>query len=228
MMALEENRQLIFRLEPKEPYSLQYFVAHSGVTQAIAVCEQAIASAMENQEAFSFVYLYGPEGSGKTHLVQGMVEAAERRGLGKEKVSFYDLSSCNFSSEVAGEDSSISQFVSDYEGQKQRGGVFFVLARQAPQDLATNPHLLSRLLSGVVIQVHYPREDEIEALVASLLERKNLKLSRKTLSYLFRRLPRDPLSFVNILGKISEFSLVHKEGAKLSVVKRVMSEDGLR
>lgn len=223
MMALENNRQLIFRLEPREPHSLQYFVAHSGVAQAIAVCEHAIATVMANQETFSFVYVYGPEGSGKTHLVQGMIDAAEQRGLGKEKVSLYDLSL-----DVAGDDASVSQFVSDYEGQKQRGGAFFVLARQAPQGLTTNPHLLSRLLSGVVVQVHYPKDDEIQALVASVLERKNLKLSSKTLSYLFRRLPRDPLSFVNILGKISEFSLVNKEGAKLSVVKRVMSEDGLR
>ena len=57
----------------------------------------------------------------------------------------------------------------------------------------------------------------------SLLERHNLRLADNSLQYLLKRLPRDPLSFDAIFGKINELSFQQGKPARLGLVRQVVA-----
>ena len=218
----ESLEQLSFHLAPAEPYSLAYFISHRGVAEAAVLTEQFVAECLADAKAFRMLHLFGPAGSGKTHLAQGSRLIALSKGLAKEKIltleweEIYQQENCII-------DSSASSFVSAYEAFKREGGLILSCSRKAPTELLDDPHVKSRLLSGSVLEMFYPTEDEISPILASLSARHNLKLSEKSLNYLVQRLPLEPLSFDNIFARISELSLSEGKAAGFSIVKRMFS-----
>ena len=82
-------RQLALNLRPTNPYDLQYFVPHSGVFAAWELLDRAIKEVLNNKTQFRLIYLYGPAGSGKTHLLLGFTQLA-LADLEKNKIISYD------------------------------------------------------------------------------------------------------------------------------------------
>lgn len=190
-------KQLKFQLTPREPFSLRYFVAHSGTAEAVSVLEQSVADVAEHSGQFHCVFVYGPAGSGKTHLLNGFYFRAIEGGIEKSRLSIFSLS------DVLGGDDKISEFVSRYEELKRSGGLLFV---EGPElnNPEINPHVRSRLFSGYVVRICYPQEEELRPLLMSLVERKNLRLSEYSINYLLRWLPLSPLAFDKILSAVDE------------------------
>ena len=205
--------QIPFELLPCRPYSLDYFVSHSGVTVAMTAIEQAIDAVEKNSQHFELLYLYGGAGSGKTHLISAYLEIVQSKRIAVERI---DLE------QVVAKDEGISQFISLYEKQKSEGGLLFIESRLAPADVTANPHLSSRLLAGTILQLDYPREEELRPIVRSLLERNNLRIAERSIEYLFRRMPREPLFFSELFAKISRLSLRTNRPAKFTLIKDVL------
>jgi len=214
---MEQNEQLSLNLTPTEPYSLKYFVPHQGVAEGVAVLEQAVKEFQSGASRFVMVYLYGPAGAGKTHLLNGYAKLALTDEVASERVVVRDLNDYNESDEW------VREFISTFERLKADGGLLLISAANSPDDATSNPHVLSRLLSGSVVSVDYPPEEELEPLILSLLERRNLRLGARSINYLLKRIPRDPLSFDVIFGKISELSFSTQKPAKLGVVREVVA-----
>ena len=66
------------------------------------------------------------------------------------------------------------------------------------------------------------KEEELSPILNSLLERKNMKLSERSVAYLLRRLPREPLSFDAIFARINELSLEESRPAGLGVIRELI------
>ena len=115
------STQVPLKLEPSSPYSLKYFIPHSGVAGAVGEFERVIADYREG--AFQFLYLFGPPGVGKTHLVEGGSERA--RELGINNCAFFE-----FTDSV--DESRVGEFVAKYEELRRTGGLFFTSAQRAP------------------------------------------------------------------------------------------------
>ena len=221
--AKVDREQLSFLLAPLDPYSLHYFVPHTGVEEACNIVEAAIGELSGDNEAFRLVYIYGPPGSGKTHLVRGYREKARNAGIAAERFFSWEFS-------LADEEQkegrlSISEFVAGFERVRSSGGLVLITGHKTPGDELVNPHLLSRLLTGLCVKLSYPREEELRPLLLSLLERRNMRLSDHTLDYLLRRLPLDPLSFDNIFARLSGASYSFGRPANLSLVREVLHND---
>jgi chromosomal replication initiation ATPase DnaA len=76
MIATSSNTciQLVLPLPPAKPYSLKYFVTHTGVSEAISTIENSVAKIINDEESFQIIYLYGLRGVGKSHLMHGYIQ----------------------------------------------------------------------------------------------------------------------------------------------------------
>lgn len=223
-MDVEPKRrtQLPLNLEPRDPYALDYFVPHSGVVEAVAHIEQALEECLSDSTAFRMVFVYGPSGSGKRHLLQGYAKEGVRRGMSARSVQVYRCAPQEFDN-----DERVSKFISSYESLRSGGGLFLISSPVSLAELSDNPHVASRMLSGVHVALRAPQEEELHPLVLSLIERHNLKLGERSIEYLMRRLPVDPLSFDAIFAKINEISFSQNRPARFGVVREAFAEENV-
>ena len=208
-------RQVPLPLTPNNPHSLSYFVRHTGVAVAAAAIEDAIDLLAADGSAFRAIFLYGPAGTGKRHLINGSIEQAVGRGISPHLLSSFDLRDAD--------SSVIEKFVGQYDRLKASGGLLLSSAELGAEFLCSNPHLRSRLLAGLTIPVSRPDDSELAAVVRSIAAKQNLNLSEKSISLIVEHLPRDPLSFQTILAKISELCFMHGKSAKLNVVRQAVT-----
>ncbi len=210
--------QLCFDLPPRDRFSLAYLVRHSGIAYAVDTVETALQRLLTNRVHAEFILVFGPKGSGKTHLVNGFADRAQDLGLRVMTHEFLMVEHQGLLG-VVSDDERISALVDGYERLRASGGIAIFSAAVGPYEITTNPHLRSRLLGCQIAEIAYPREEELKTLVLSLLERHNLKLSEASLEYLLRRLPRDPLSFDHIFARINASSLRQARPAGQAVVR---------
>ena len=218
---LEQGKQLMLGLQPTEPYAPRYFVPHTGVAPALKTFRAMCTRFLDDTACSEVLYVFGRSGTGKEHLFRVLAKELEEFGLTTDQAQLVKLSD----KEQLRVEGFAESFVARAEQLRSRGGVLVVIAPDSPGAMTDNPHLLSRFKMGSVIELSFPSEEELPALIASLLERRNLKLSPRSVDYLLRRLPRDPLSFDHIFAKINELSFSQSRPAHLSVVKAAVGSD---
>jgi len=211
--------QLGFPLPAKEPYSIHYLVSHSGISEAVALLEEAILKSRA-QKDFSIVVLYGEKGSGKTHLIEAYKTEAISSGIDAELVSAFELSV-----EDAKDEERISAFISEYERIKALGGLLLVSVALHPGDDEINPHLKSRLLAGKISKLGRPKEEELPRVFSSLLQKRNMKLGDRSIDFLLRRIPANTLSFEAISDRLDEVFREKGRQAKFSVVREILDDE---
>lgn len=206
-------------LNPVTPYSLDYFVRHSGVAAALDIGLSAVEDLNEGLEKFKLIYLLGPTGSGKTHLVEALKSLVNKSQIASEKFIVVE------NLEELEESQLISQIVSVYDRLKATGGVMILTSAKDPRNITANPHVQSRLLAGDLLEINYPQETELRPILISLLERKNLKLSDYSINFLLKRLPLDPLSFSNIFARLNDLTLSEGRPANFGAVRDLYSNN---
>lgn len=227
-------KQLPLSLYSSRPYSIYYLVPHSGVVDAVSLLEKAVADVIagvfsDSGEVgllgtFRSVYLFGPAGCGKTHLVQGYAEKAIDAGVPAANVEIVELPR-NIDCQGQAGANTVSAVVGAYDRLRAAGGLLLIAGTLDPASVSANPHLQSRLLAGFVAKVGFPKENELKQLIASIAERRNLKLSDTSIGYLLKRVPVDTLSFADVFGKIDALSLERGKPATLSLVREIVVGD---
>ena len=205
MLAEESEmpRQLSFSLNPDGAMGPAYLVRHSGVSSALLLLEEALRGLKNSVNFFRLIFIFGPEGAGKTFIQQAFqVELAAEEIL-PERFKVLELSEAE---ENDADGAWVPSFVQTYEALKTSGGVFVVTSRKHPAELRVSEHAKSRFFAGDIVSLDYPQEDELEPLLRSFLERKNLSLPDSSIRYLLRHLPAEPLSFSKISAKIESFT----------------------
>lgn len=230
LLAVEQGRevlsesvplQLPLDLYPLEPLSLEYFLEHSGVTDALRLLRERVKQLAEQSDSFALVYLYGPPGSGRSHLAHGILLEAASCGISEEQLVLIELEESVHS--IPREDLYTANFISQYEALRRNGGLLLVVGAAHPEQLALSPHLRSRLLAGDIAELHYPTESELQPLIRALFEKRNVRVNEATIDFLISRLPVDPLSFADISAKIERISAVLGKPVRLGLVRDVVS-----
>jgi DnaA-homolog protein len=212
-------KQLAFNLLPVQPYALDYFIPHSGVAEAVSILMKSIDFLQQNQGGFFFAFLHGARGVGKTHLSRAIIDLAKEQGIIAETLNLSEIKT-----ELEFSEEQTRKIIDLYEQIRASGGLCIFTSECSSEELSKDPHINSRILAGMVCHMHYPKEVEIPAIIRSLAERHNLKLSEKNLEYILKRAKSSPLSFVAILDRISELSFSENRPANSSVVRQVVSE----
>ncbi len=171
-----------------------------------------------------FVYLWGPEGSGKTHLLQAVCQRAHQLGgtpaylplralTGHSPEIFQDLEHLDLVcaddlDSIVGRPEWESGFFGLYNRVRDTGGALLVSARQAPAALGVAlKDLASRLAWGPVLRLRELHDPDKQRLLVETAARRGMELGPEAARYLLSRQPRDLRSLLALVGRLDEMSL---------------------
>lgn len=186
-----------------------------------------------------FVYLWGPEGSGKSHLLQAAchevtesggsaiyLALGEEEGMvpqmleGMEQMSLVCLDNLEV---VAGEPNWEQAMFHLYNRLRDSGNRLLAAGNAAPAGLGVKlPDLVSRLGWGPVFQLQ-PLSDEgkTEALQRRAANR-GMQMPPEVASYLMQRAPRDMHALFALLDRLDEVSLAAQRKLTIPFVREII------
>ncbi|HWK82095.1 MAG TPA: DnaA regulatory inactivator Hda [Caldimonas sp.] len=181
------------------------------------------------------VYLWGEAGSGKTHLLQAVVHAAQERGESTAWFSAADLApwqtpeqccwivfdDCD-AFDAAQQHSAFSLFVD----ATARGAIVLAAGSVPPVDLAVREDLRTRLGWGHVFALEPLAEPEVRAALRREADRRGSFLSDEVMDYLLTRFARDLKHLTAQLDRLDEYSLSTKRAITVPLLKQMLAEEG--
>jgi DnaA family protein len=181
------------------------------------------------------IYLWGPPGSGKTHLLHAVVQRAVQRGeqaawfsaaavapwQAPEHAGWLVFDDCH-AFDAAQQQAAFSLFI---EGGG-RGAVVLAAGCVPPVDLAVREDLRTRLGWGHVFAIAPLAEPEARAALRREADRRGTFLSDEVMDYLLTRFARDLKHLMAQLDRLDEFSLSTKRAITVPLLKQMLAEEG--
>ena len=182
-------------------------------------------------------WLCGPEGSGKTHLLQALCTAA---GEGAQYVPLSELAAygpaalaewhgarwlcLDEADAVIGNGEWERALFAVYRDCEERGASLLVAARAAPPQLSfALPDLASRCAAGLRLTLRALDEDGQLAALRLRAQQRGFDLPDETARYLQRRLPRDMRSLFAVLDELDAAALAAQRRLTVPFIKDVLA-----
>ncbi len=182
------------------------------------------------------LYLWGPAGTGKTHLLRGLAQRCQAAG---QAVGWFDAADQQPWSWAA----DWSLVVVDRcekldEAAQQAAFALFVEAaahgtqvacagRLPPVDLPLRDDLRSRLAWGHVFSLRPLTDAETRAVLRREADRRGVVLSDEVLNYVLSHFERDLGYLMRLLDALDEFALVRTRHITVPLVRAMLAEQGL-
>lgn len=211
-------QQLLLQLAPPPAPTLDNFVAGRNAAALQALRDIAAGSGNER-----FVYLWGEPGSGRTHLLRGLAQAARARKAlyldgAVEDAAADDSVVAIDEVQRLGADDQIRLF-DLYNRARAAGGALVASGDAAPAQLALRPDLRSRLAWGLAFQLHPLSDAEKAAALRAHAHARALALPEEVIAYLLLHARRDMASLIAILDALDRHSLEQKRLITLPLVR---------
>lgn len=187
-----------------------------------------------------FLYVFGPPGTGKSHLLQAACQAARQEGLAAAclpldhpglQPAILDALECWDRIALDGLEAVIGQATWEealfhlYNRLRDAGRGLLVAARHPPAELGIHlPDLASRLAWGASYRLRPLDEEDCAALLRHAARRRGLKLGEEAITYLLKRCPREPGYLLGLLGQLDQASLAHKKRPTLPLIRALIEE----
>lgn len=180
------------------------------------------------------VLLWGPTGSGKTHLLQGLAERWQAAG---QRVAWYDADTPLPWELPAHESLLLLDDCQRFDDGQQHAafGLFVASAGQgynvvatadAPAvDLVLREDLRTRLGWGPSFALAPLSEPEMRAALRREADRRGLLLGDDILSYLLTRFERNLKGLMALLERLDEFALASKRALTLPLLKAMLADE---
>ncbi len=228
-MSLDSHPQLPLRIGLRDSATFSNF--HSG--------DNAAASHTLQQGMEPFVYLWGAEGAGKSHLLQAACHAvteagggaiylplSEPEGLipemleGMEQMSLVCLDDLQA---VAGDSEWEQAIFHLYNRLRDSGCRLIAAADTSPGGLQLAlPDLVSRLGWGPVYQLHILSDEQKSEALQLRAANRGMELSPEVASYLMSRASRDMHALFALLERLDEVSLAAQRRLTIPFVREVI------
>jgi DnaA family protein len=182
------------------------------------------------------VYLHGPGGCGKTHLLQAL--AARCQGAG-QVVGWFDagdaqpwLLSPGWSTvvldrcEMLEEAAQRAAFVL-FEDAAAHGVQWVAAGRLPPVDLPVREDLRTRLAWGHVFAIQPLPDAETRAALRQEADRRGIFLSDEVMSFLLSRFARDLGHLMHLLDRLDEYGLSKARRITVPLVRQMLIEEGV-
>lgn len=176
------------------------------------------------------VYLWGPAGSGKSHLLQAL--AGQVRGGGRLAVDFEPglplqpdwtlalIDDCDTLDDAA-QAEAFRWFV-----EAATAGVQIVAAgRLPPVDLPLREDLRTRLGWGPVFALQPLAEPQVRAVLRREADRRGIFLADEVMDYLLVRLTRDLRHLMQLLDHLDRYALARARAVTVPLVRQMLDED---
>jgi chromosomal replication initiator protein len=236
--------QLIFDFPVKPRFSFENFVVCGGNKTAYQFARKlATGEGTEN-----LLYVYGPEGSGKTHLLNALANVTGGRYL-----SFRDAEALHLGDYPSEGLSRLSDHFADapalilddlqllpdiqevrvelwelFNSFYTSGRKIAIAGLTPPKELPhLDGHLTSRLLWGLVARMDVSDDDSRRMILKKLAEDRQMSLPDEVIDQMLLRVRRDIPSLVYALETINRFSISTKRKVGLKLAKEsIDSLDG--
>ncbi|MFZ2651387.1 MAG: DnaA regulatory inactivator Hda [Burkholderiaceae bacterium] len=180
------------------------------------------------------VYLWGPTGSGKTHLTQGLIGCMQADGvrcasygaevaapwIGSEPCGIVVIDDCE-RLDAEQQSCAFSLFVQ----AASTGATIVAAGRLPPVDLALREDLRSRLGWGYVMAVHALSEHEARAELRRDADRRGILLTDEVMEYLLTRFARDLKSLFDLLDRLDQFSMAQQRSVTVALLKQMLAQE---
>jgi DnaA-homolog protein len=197
-------QQLLLDIQPPPLASFDNFKLGKNAEAVMSIRE-----AIHGKAPSRFVYLWGVNGSGKTHLLT----AAKAQGAHiADNVHTLD------------EAAQIDLF-NEYNRLKELGETLIAAGLHAPTQMGLRDDLATRLAWGLVYQLQpLTDQEKAEALQAHAQER-GMKLPDEVIAYCLRYLRRDLPTLMAVLDALDNWSLVTKKPVTVPMLKKLLELD---
>jgi len=175
----------------------------------------------------SVLYIYGPSGSGKSHLLFAAMRLAKQDGvqtsyisLSDEHVSvdmlgILDVSNLVFIDSIdawAGDQDKERALFTLFEQIKHSGGRLVLASPQPPESSGFDIRdLISRLMSGLIYGLHPLTEEQQLDAIKMRANQRGLLISEETVKFLLKHSSRDNRELFTVLEQVS--SLFSREAS---------------
>ncbi|MDB5810529.1 MAG: DnaA regulatory inactivator Hda [Betaproteobacteria bacterium] len=209
--------------QPPAP-ALDNFVPGRNAELVVALYSLANGASSEQ-----FIYVWGAAGSGRTHLLRAVVDAARAAGAeahmfesGAREFDATDGSMCAVDdAHRLDADAQIALF-NLHNRIKAGGGSLLVSGNAAPAQLQLRADLMTRLGAGLVYQVHGLNEEEKVAALRRHAQARGFQLSEEVVAYLLRHVQRDLPSLLALLDALDRYSLANRRAITLPLVRELL------
>ena len=181
------------------------------------------------------LYLWGPSGSGKSHLLHALAQQQQRRGAQvgwfsasdplpwthNEAWSLIVLDDCD-RFDAHQQQAAFALFV---EASSHATAVA-AAGRVPPVDLGLRDDLRTRLGWGVVLALLPLSEAESRAALRREADRRGLFLSDEVMDHLLTRFARDLKHLMAMLDRLDKFAMVSKRAVSVPLLKQMLVEEG--
>lgn len=215
--------QLLLDITPDWWPTFDNFVA-GGNEELLSILHQALSG----ESAERCLYVWGPAGSGKSHLLQACVSVAQNAHQNAiyaqalvpelaDMVAVDDVESLDDAAQI--------ELFNLYNRVRDSGGMLLVSGSQSPLHLALRPDLRTRLGWGLVYQVHALSDDEKSQALAQHAQGRGFTLPPEVMHYLLRHGRRDLPSLLAVLDALDEHSLRLHRAPSVPLLKEVLQRD---
>jgi len=211
-------QQLLLQLAPPPAPTLDNFIAGRNAAALQALRDIAGGSGSER-----FVYLWGEPGSGRTHLLRGLAQAARARkslyldGAPAGGIADASVIAIDEVQRLAADDQ--VELFDLYNRVRAGGGALVTSGDAAPAQLALREDLRSRLAWGLAFQLHPLSDAEKAEALREHARGRALALGEEVIAYLLRHAQRDMASLIGILDALDRYSLEQKRPITLPLVR---------
>ncbi len=194
-------KQLLLDIQPPAPPTFENYIAGQN-NEIIA----SIRALIDHQATSNFLYLWGPIGSGKTHLLT----AAKAAGI----TVVDDVHTLDNEQQI--------QLFNQYNTIKAADGSLITAGEHAPSQMALRDDLATRLAWGLVYQLHPLSDAEKAQALKKHADDRSMKLPEEVITYCLRHLRRDLPSLMAVLDALDEWSLTEKKPVNVSLLKKLL------
>ncbi|MDO8414094.1 MAG: DnaA regulatory inactivator Hda [Gallionellaceae bacterium] len=212
--------QLLLDISPDWTPTLDNFVVGRNIEMLSALRHALAGTARER-----CFYLWGEAGSGKTHLLQAVMEQARMLG---QSASYMQAAVPQYMQCVAVDDAEALDEAGQialfdlYNGMREQEGLLLVSGMAAPAHLNLRDDLRTRLGWGLVYQVHGLNEAEKVQALEQHAQARGFILPQEVTQYLLRHGRRDLPALLALLDKLDEHCLRLQRGPSVPLLKEVM------
>jgi DnaA family protein len=170
-----------------------------------------------------FVYLWGGEGSGRTHLLQAVaaIDSSRWFDAASPTVEFDPSVRLYLADDVDRFDPMQQQqlFVLQNEIRASRASALVASGSAPPAQLVLREDVRTRLAWGLVYQLHGLSDAEKEEAMRAHAASRGIDLSAEVLGYLMTHMPRDLSTQVAILDALDAYALAAKRAITVPLVR---------
>ncbi|RMF95022.1 MAG: DnaA regulatory inactivator Hda [Gammaproteobacteria bacterium] len=190
----------------------------------------------------ALLWLWGPPGSGRSHLLQATVAEAAARGdrgaclplspdaglapealAGMEALDLVCLDDLDC---VAGDLQWERALFALYEALRERSARLVVAATAAPLHLSFGlPDLVSRFSAAATFRMRPLSDDDKLAALQLRSAWRGMELPAETAAYLLSRVPRDSRSLFALLDRLDRAALAAQKRLTIPFVRRLLAEE---